>query len=52
MGYLVAAFIAVWLGIAGYLGWIALRLRGARAELAAVTALVRESTPGDEGRDS
>jgi CcmD family protein len=43
MGYLVVAFAAVWIGIAGYLGWLALRLRGARAELAAVSDLVRES---------
>ena len=30
--------------LAGYLGWLALRLRGARAELAAVSELVRESS--------
>ena len=33
MGYLVAAYAIIWLGVFGYLGWIALRLRGARAEM-------------------
>ncbi len=42
MGYLVAAYAVAWLGIFGYLGWIGLRLRGARAELAAVEQMVRE----------
>ncbi len=42
MGYLVAAYAVAWLGIFVYVGWIALRLRGARAELAAVEDLVRE----------
>ncbi len=42
MGYLVAAYAVAWLGIFAYLGWIGLRLRGARADLAAVEDLVRE----------
>lgn len=42
MGYAVAAFIIVWLALFGYLGWIALRLRGARLELAAAEELARE----------
>jgi CcmD family protein len=42
MGYLVAAYAVAWLGIFAYVGWLALRLRGARAELAAVEDLVRE----------
>ncbi|HEX9055967.1 MAG TPA: CcmD family protein [Ktedonobacterales bacterium] len=42
MGYVVAAYAVAWAGIFGYLGWIALRLRGARAELAALDELVRE----------
>jgi CcmD family protein len=42
MGYLVAAYAVAWLGIFAYVGWIALRLRGARAELAAVKDLMRE----------
>ena len=42
MGYAVAAFIIVWLALFGYLGWIALRLRGARLELAAAEELSRE----------
>ena len=42
MGFLVAAYAVAWIGIFVYLGWIALRLRGARAELAAVEQLVHE----------
>jgi CcmD family protein len=42
MGFLVTAYIIAWVGIFVYLGWIALRLRGARAELAAIKELVRE----------
>jgi hypothetical protein len=42
MGYAVAAFIIVWLAMFVYLGWIALRLRGARLELAVAKELVRE----------
>ncbi|GAC1447038.1 MAG: hypothetical protein PVSMB4_01120 [Ktedonobacterales bacterium] len=42
MGYLVAAYAIIWLGLLAYVGWIILRLRGARAELAAVQELVRE----------
>jgi CcmD family protein len=48
MGYVVAAFTAVWLGVFGYLGWITLRLRGARAELAAAMAVMHEREASDE----
>jgi CcmD family protein len=49
MGYLVTAFIIVWFALFGYLGWIALRLRGARAELSGVRELLRErEKPGQE----
>jgi CcmD family protein len=41
-GYLVAAYIVVWVGLLLYLGILALRMRGVRTELAAVTELVRE----------
>lgn len=40
--YLAAAYIVVWLGLLLYLGFLALRMRGVRTELAAVEALVRE----------
>ena len=40
--YLVAAYIAVWVGLLVYLGFLALRMRGVRTELAAVEELVRE----------
>jgi CcmD family protein len=42
MGYVVAAYAIIWLGLCAYVGWIILRLRGVRAELAAVQELVRE----------
>ena len=40
--YLVIAYIIMWVGVLGYLGWIALRMRGVRTELEAVRELVRE----------
>lgn len=41
-GYLVAAYIVVWVGLLLYLGSITLRFRSLRTELAAVEELVRE----------
>lgn len=49
MGYEVAAYTIVWLGIISYLGWLALRLRGTRMELAAIEELVREHERTSEG---
>jgi hypothetical protein len=46
MGYVFAAYLIIWLCLFGFLGWIALRLRGAGAELAAVEELVREHEAG------
>jgi CcmD family protein len=46
--FLVAAYIVVWLGLLIYLGFIALRMRGIRLELAAVEELVRERTSDGE----
>lgn len=40
--FLVAAYIVVWIGLLIYLGFIVLRIRGVRTELAAVEELVRE----------
>jgi CcmD family protein len=40
--YLVAAYIAIWVGLLIYLGFIALRMRGVRTELVAVAEMVRE----------
>lgn len=40
--FLVAAYLIVWVGLVIYLGFIALRMRGVRTELAAVEELVRE----------
>jgi hypothetical protein len=40
--YLVIAYIIMWAGVLGYLGWIALRMRGVRTELETVRELVRE----------
>jgi CcmD family protein len=42
MGFVVATYAIIWLVVFGYLGWIALRLRGAESELAAVEEQVRE----------
>lgn len=41
-GYLVAAYIAVWVGLLLYLGSITLRARSLRTELAAIEELVHE----------
>lgn len=40
--YLVAAYIVIWVGLLVYLGFLALRMRGVRTELAAIEELVRE----------
>ena len=40
--FLAAAYIIVWVGLLIYLGFIVLRMRGVRTELAAVEELVRE----------
>jgi CcmD family protein len=42
MGFVVAAYAIIWLVVFGYLGWIALRLRGAESDLAAVEEQVRD----------
>ena len=46
MGYLIAAFTVVWVGLIAYLGWIALRIRGVRLELETTRALVEERESG------
>ncbi len=40
--FLVLAYIIIWAGLLIYLGFIALRMRGVRTELAAVEELVRD----------
>jgi CcmD family protein len=40
--FLVAAYIVIWIGLFVYLGFIVLRMRGVRTELAAIEELVRE----------
>ena len=47
MGYLIAAFTVVWVGLIAYLGWIALRIRGVRLEIETTRALLdeREARP-------
>jgi CcmD family protein len=42
MGFVVATYAIIWLVVFGYLGWIALRLRGTSSELAAVEEQLRE----------
>lgn len=46
--YLAAAYLVLWLGLLLYLGFLALRMRGVRTELAAVEQLMREQQQ-DEG---
>ena len=40
--FLVAAYAIAWVGLFAYLAFIAMRIRGVRTELAAVTELVHE----------
>ncbi len=42
IGYLVAAYAIIWLALLGYLGWLALRLRGVRTELETVRDMVEQ----------
>lgn len=54
LSFLVVAYAIVWIALLGYLGWIALRMRGVRTELEAVRELVREreqSASQDKGTD-
>lgn len=53
-GYLVAAYAVIWLGLLGYMGWIALRVRGVRSELESVRELVAEhdARVGQSGRET
>jgi CcmD family protein len=48
MGFLVAAYAIAWVGIFAYIGWIALRLRGARTQLAAIDEVLREHEDHNE----
>jgi len=47
-GYLVAAYLVCWVGFFGYLGWIALRMRGVRTELETLRELAAERLKYDE----
>jgi CcmD family protein len=40
--FLIVAYAIVWLGLLGYLGWLALRIRGVRTELETVRELVEQ----------
>ena len=50
MGYLVAAYLILWLGIFGYLFWMGGALRGLRSELSELRAALgaRASEAPDE----
>ena len=48
--YVLAAYIIAWLAVCVYLVILALRMRGARLELAAVEELVREQQQQTEGK--
>ncbi len=45
--YLVVTYAVLWLGMLAYLGWIALRMRGVRAEVEAVRELLDAPTASE-----
>lgn len=48
LSFLVVAYAIVWIALLGYLGWIALRMRGVHTELETVRELVEErDRPGN-----
>ncbi|HEU5439417.1 MAG TPA: CcmD family protein [Ktedonobacterales bacterium] len=47
--FLVLAYAIAWIGLLAYLGWIALRMRGVRAELETVRELVEQKEAGTRG---
>jgi CcmD family protein len=49
--YLIIAYAIIWIGFFAYLGWLMLRLRGARTELETVRELVQERQRGDTSSD-
>jgi CcmD family protein len=49
--YLIIAYAIVWIGFFAYLGWLTLRLRGARTELETVRALAEERRRRDTSGD-
>jgi CcmD family protein len=48
--YLIIAYAIIWIGFFAYLGWLMLRLRGARTELETVRELVQERQRRDADR--
>lgn len=42
LSYLIVAYAVVWLALLGYIGWVALRMRGVHTEVETVRELVRE----------
>lgn len=40
--FLIITYAVVWLGLMAYLGWIALRMRGVRADVESARELLRE----------
>ncbi len=48
---LVIAYALIWLGLLAYLGWLALRMRGVRAELEATRELLERRAGETERRD-
>ena len=42
VAFLVITYAIVWLALLGYLGWVALRIRGVQTELETVRELVEE----------
>ncbi|MFI5271622.1 MAG: CcmD family protein [Ktedonobacterales bacterium] len=50
LSFLVIAYAVIWLAVLAYLGWIALRMRGVRAELETVRDLVEHREHSDQAQ--
>lgn len=49
VAFLVITYAIVWLALLGYLGWVALRIRGVQTELETVRELVEERDRAKSG---
>ena len=47
---LILAYALIWLGLLAYVGWLALRMRGVRAELEATREAMERRAGATDGR--
>ena len=47
--FLILAYLAGWIGLLAYIGWVTLRIRGVRTDLEAVRDLVERREKGNGG---